>query len=84
MSDVVTYTQKLRGEIDRHRAENDRLRDIFEQIDDELVQAAVDDCENGVKWLNERAAENYLREYRHTKDAIHKVIELTRAGASDE
>ena len=32
MSDVVTYTQKLRDEIDRLRAENDRLREALTHI----------------------------------------------------
>lgn len=33
MSDVVTYAQKLRGEIDRLRAENDRLREALHEWD---------------------------------------------------
>ena len=66
--------------------EIERLRAVLNQIDDELINAWQDDCENGVRSLNERAAANYLHDYRHTKAAITKVIELVRAAleAKDE
>jgi|SanBayMetagenome_1026888.scaffolds.fasta_scaffold04503_8 ElaB/YqjD/DUF883 family membrane-anchored ribosome-binding protein len=59
-------------------AENERLRAALEAVDEALNDAAQDDCESGVKWLNERAAEGYLKEYPHTSAAISKVIGLTR------
>lgn len=65
-------------------AENDRLRAALEAIDEELNAAAQDDCESGVKWLNERAAEWYLKEYPHTSAAISKVIDIARSALGDE
>jgi hypothetical protein len=60
-------------------AENAKLRAALEAVDEALNDAAQDDCENGVKWLNEKAAEGYLKEYPHTSAAISKVINLIRA-----
>lgn len=65
-------------------AENDRLRAALEAIDEALNDAAQDDCESGVKWLNERAAEGYLKEYPHTSAAISKVIDIARSALGDE
>ena len=70
-------------EIDLLCAENKRLRALLNRIAEELSQAGIDDCESGVKWLNERAAENYLKEYRHTKAAIGTVIDLARAALKE-
>jgi len=56
-----------------------KLRSALEAVDEALNDAAQDDCENGVKWLNEKAAEGYLKEYPHTSAAISKVINLIRA-----
>ncbi len=64
-------------------AEIERLRALLNRIAKELSQAGIDDCESGVKWLNERAAENYLKEYRHTKAAIGTVIDLARAALKE-
>lgn len=59
--------------------EIERLRAALKEIDNELNTAAQDDCENGVKWLNERAAEGYLKEYPCTLACISKVLRITRA-----
>jgi hypothetical protein len=59
--------------------EIERLREALEEIDNELNTAAQDDCENGVKWLNERAAEGYLKEYPCTLAAISEVLRIARA-----
>jgi hypothetical protein len=56
-----------------------KLREALEEIDNELNTAAQDDCENGVKWLNERAAEGYLKEYPCTLAAISEVHRIVRA-----
>lgn len=68
----------LTAENEKLRAEIERLRAALEAVDEALNDAAQDDCESGVKWLNERAAEKYLKEYPHTSAAISKVIGLTR------
>jgi len=71
--------ENLQAENERLRAENERLRSALGAVDEALNDAAQDDCENGVKWLNEKAAEGYLKEYPHTSAAISKVINLIRA-----
>lgn len=60
-------------------AEIERLRSALANIDNELVQAMTDDCENGVAWLNVQSAEKYLHDYRYTKQAIEKSINIARA-----
>ena len=60
-------------------AEIERLRTVLASIDEQFWQAAQDDCENGVRWLNESAASKYLSEYPHTKAAIsfaHKAVRV--------
>ena len=69
------------------RADNERLRAALASIDELLSQAAQDDCENGVKWLNERAAERYLATYPHTSAAIlyaHKVARAALAQGGEK
>jgi hypothetical protein len=36
----------------------------------DLAQALVEDCESGVKWLNERALDTFKKDYPH----LYKVI----------
>jgi 5'-3' exonuclease len=46
---------------------------------------AMEDCEHGVRSVNEKAAENYLKEYPHTLDAIldsRKMISDAISGAN--
>ena len=75
------------GVITRLRADNERLRAALASIDELFSQAAQDDCENGVRWLNERAAERYLARYPHTSAAIsyaHKVARAALAQGGDK
>lgn len=51
---------------------------VLDDIDNELNEAAQDDCENGVKWLNENAASKYLKEYPHTASAIKSIVATIR------
>lgn len=64
------------------RADNERLRAALEDVGDMLIQAAQDDCENGVKWLNERAAQRYLAVYPETAKAIGAAVSLIRVALS--
>jgi len=54
-------------------AESRRLKVALEKISDKLAYARMDDCENGVKWLNVRAANRYLHDYRHTREALAEI-----------
>lgn len=72
------------AELDALRAENARLRAARKEIAELLTDAAVGDCENGVQWLNEQAAANYLHEYPDTKKAIDTVLDSIRREAGDD
>jgi hypothetical protein len=50
-----------------------RLREALDRIADLFSLAVQDDCENGIKWLNERAAAKYLKEYPETRKALHET-----------
>lgn len=60
----------------------ERIRELeaaFRGVDDDFSDAVQADCENGVRWLNERAASYYLKEYPATAAAIQSAIETARA-----
>jgi len=59
--------------------EIERLRAALSLIDDQLSQAAQDDCEHGVSWLNEQRAKQYLAHYPHTSAAISYAHKTARA-----
>ncbi len=46
------------------------VRVALEQAADELAQALCDDCENGVKWLNEAASAKFAKDYPHLRAAL--------------
>lgn len=46
---------------------------LLERIRDEIADAVQADTENGVRWLNEIAAKNYLKEYPATRQALHNI-----------
>ena len=56
-----------------------QLEAALRAIDEQFAAAAQDDCENGVRWLNKRAAEKYLYEYPHTSAAISFAKKVARA-----
>jgi chromosome segregation ATPase len=76
--------QSARDAHDRILAENEKLREALASIDELFSEAAQDDCENGVRWLNERAASKYLAEYPHTSAAISLVHKTARAALSGD
>lgn len=47
--------------------------ELAEQISALLSDAVQADCENGVRWLNECAASNYLKEYPETLSALRQI-----------
>ena len=64
------------------RKDADRIEQLeaaLRAIDEQFADAAQDDCENGVRWLNKRAAEKYLYEYPHTSAAISFAQKVARA-----
>jgi hypothetical protein len=61
-----------------------RLREALDQIADLFSLAVQDDCENGVKWLNERAAADYLKEYPETRKAIHETHVIISAALGED
>ena len=44
-----------------------------ERISDLIGEAVQADCENGVRWLNERAAAAYMKEYPATLAALRTI-----------
>ena len=80
--DAIT-AHKIADRIEALSAENERLREALERIGDELSTCGPDDCENGVRSLNERAASLYLKEYPHTAAAIKFAIHTIRAALGD-
>ena len=85
MSDIVDRLRDYRGgdvrvwkAIEEAADEIIKLRAALHEIDMVFQEAAQDDCENGVSWLNKRAALTYLKEYPHTSAAIsfaHKAAQ---------
>jgi predicted nucleic acid-binding Zn-ribbon protein len=71
-------------EVARLTAENEKLREALASIDELFSEAAQDDCENGVRWLNEQAASKYLAEYPHTRAAISFAHKVARAALSGD
>ena len=61
-----------------------QLEAALRAIDEQFADAAQDDCENGVRWLNARAAEKYLYEYPHTSAAISFAKKVARAALGEE
>jgi hypothetical protein len=66
---------RLAGDIIAYRVwpAAEDARALLEWISDELASACQADCENGVKWLNERAAAAYLKDAPATLEAIKAV-----------
>ncbi len=64
-------------------AENDRLRAALEEIECGLSGAAMEDCEHGLRVLNERAAASYLHQYPHTNAAISSALKTARAALGE-
>ena len=56
-----------------------RLEEALQSISDLIGDAAQDDCENGVRWLNERAAAAYLKDFPATLTALRKAQEIIDA-----
>lgn len=52
------------------------LEAALQQISDLFGDAVQADCENGVRWLNERAAANYLKDAPETLAAIRKTQDI--------
>lgn len=52
------------------------LEEALREISDLFGDAVQADCENGVKWLNERAAEAYLADFPATLAAIERTHEI--------
>lgn len=71
-------------EVEALKAEIRHLRTILRSIDELFGEAVQDDCENGVKWLNERASSKYLAEYPHTRAAISFSHKAIRAALGEE
>jgi len=70
------------GEYDLYLAPTDAeaiRQDEAEMIADALIDVLAADCENGVKWLNERAAADFKKAYPHLSAAIDAI----RRGADD-
>ena len=76
-------TAKLLREKEQQAAQIERLRAALRSIDELFADAAQDDCENGVRWLNKRAAETYLYEYPHTSAAISFAKKVARAALEE-
>lgn len=55
------------------QAELDEARGLLDWISGRFSDAVQADCENGVKWLNERAAANYLKDAPDTLAAIRET-----------
>ena len=55
------------------------LEGALQSISDLIGDAAQDDCENGVRWLNERAAAAYLKDFPATLTALRKAQEIIDA-----
>jgi len=51
----------------------EELEAFAQLVIEKLDGAALDDCENGVASANARAANEYLADFRHTREAIHKI-----------
>lgn len=45
----------------------------LEQVSDDLAQALCDDCENGVKWLNEAASAQFRESYPNLRAAMNSI-----------
>ena len=54
-------------------------RQALEDAQSDLAQALCDDCENGVKWLNEKAAKDFAEKYPHLSAAIRSLIDKDTA-----
>ena len=50
-----------------------RLKQERERIQGELAEAISHDCENGVRWLNQRAAEDFLKNFPELNAAIRAL-----------
>ena len=48
---------------------------VREDVAADLAQALCDDCENGVKWLNEAAAAKFAKDYPHLRKALSALKE---------
>ena len=51
----------------------EELEDFAQLVIEEFDVAALDDCESGVASASARAASEYLTDFRHTREAIHKI-----------
>ena len=47
--------------------------DALEEAQADLIQALIDDCENGVKFLNEKAAEDFKKNFPHLRATIKSL-----------
>ena len=47
--------------------------EALEWIRDQIAFACQGDCENGVRWLNEKASANYLKDAPAMKEAIAAI-----------
>ena len=55
------------------------LEAALEKVSDLLSDAVQADCENGVRSLNEAAAANYLKDFRHTREALTGIQAVCRS-----
>ena len=77
--DNASCTAHIHNQADRIA----QLEAALRAIDEQFAEAAQDDCENGVRWLNKRAAEKYLYEYPHTSAAISCACKVARAALEE-
>lgn len=77
--DRLEEAQDYRTELIRQAAMVEGAWAALEEVWGILSDAVQGDCENGVKWLNERAASSYLKEYPDTLAALREIQDLDPA-----
>jgi hypothetical protein len=60
------------------------MKNIIEDIQDDLYEALATDLEHGVAWMNDEAWEKWRKDYPTLNRAIQKILDLETEKPLDE
>jgi hypothetical protein len=60
------------------------MKNIIEDIQDDLHDALATDLEHGVAWMNDKAWEQWRKDYPTLSRAIQKILDLETEKPLDE